>query len=641
MGSVAKISRILVIDDEIGISDSPDRKAFLRAVGYYPATGGIQPVTGYPYEFDFHTGQDETHSNSVDAVKAAVLSRWPTSDGKRWTLVLLDVRFGEDENFGFTLLKALREDVRFGHDLPIVMLTSEDEVKKSKADVLRANGFFPKADKGSRPLWNREGLEQRVLRFGLIPDCRGKELLDRTHTTRLLGNSLSLLKVLRDARCYAIDQTGSRILYGETGTGKTELAGYIHTYSNRREGPYVHWFADPANIGLMKGELFGWWDASFTGSRSSQPGKVEEAHTGTFFLDEVANLPTEIQMALLQFRKQDAAGWRTLARVGKFPRARQQEARSTIINGARLLADHRIQIDVMLLTGTKENLEDEVVRNKLGFREDLQNALGTPLRCPRLNDRKEDIPLLFQTFVRRVLTKPGVPSRQFHIESDVLDLLQQRDWSMRGNVRDLERIAEYAAQQLGDFDTIRLHTLPADVLQEVDGRRVHAPVGHQENLKPNEPQIILPDEPKVGSGKLQFLPGGLAVAELEHLRLRAILLEEAAEATRKEDPATGTKGKYQPTVAVSRLMGINVTTTNAKRIIKDILGTILDTPGYLAEAYMGKNKDKDTNNQEKSKLQILREWVESKPSLTALYSYAIGEISVDELCQENKFKTQI
>ena len=609
----SELHKILVIDDEIGTPDSPERTAFLRAVGYYPSTGGKKQVEGYPYKFDFHTGQGENGVNSVEAVKEAVLRCWPTADGKRWALVLLDVRFGRDDKFGFTLLRALREDSRFGQDVPVVMFTSEGKGKKDEASKLEATGFFPKADESGTALWSEAGLRQRVLKFGLIPDDRADCVLTGLNTTRLLGRSLPLLMVLREARKYALDSGGNRILYGETGTGKTELAGYIHSHTGRI-GRYVHWFADPANKELMKAEMFGWWKRAFHGADSSQAGKIEESHAGTFFLDEVANLPSDIQMALLQFRKQDAKGQRILSRMGKFPRGKldELEAHQSVVPENGLLADHRIQVDVLLLTGTRENLEDSAVREKRGFRDDLHNALGTPLHCPTLNQRCEDIPELFQAFVQRVLTKPGKPTQNFEIESAVFDLLQQRDWSQRGNVRDLERIAEYAAQQLGDFDVIRIPSLPPDVRQET--HRSKSPVGANDVSASAE----LKQAATIKEGS--FAHGSLTRAELDHLRRRASLLEEAAEATRKIDAATGIKAKYQPTLAVSRLMGKKVTTTNAKRIIKDILGTILKTPDYLVKAYGEKE------------LQDAREWVKSKPALVALHRYAIGEISADEIC---------
>ncbi len=616
---------ILVIDDQIGIPSHPERTAFLRAVGYYPSTGGKEPVEDYPYEFEFHTGQTEAGVNSVEAVKAAVLKRWPAMNGKRWALILLDVRFDEasgrsDEKFGFTLLRALREDSQFGADLPIVMLTSEDEGKRTKAGELKASGFLPKHDKENKPFWSRKELDLRVLKYGIIPDDRDDSVLAATHTSRLLGSSLPLLKVLREARLYAINPKGSRILYGETGSGKSEVAGYIHCCAHR-SGPYIHWFADPASKDVAKNELFGGWKGAFTGADHPQAGKIEQSHGGTFFLDEVANLPRDVQMAILQIRDPDEGGRRRIARLGHFPSAEreQQAARKSIAinDGVELLEDHKVRVDVLLLTGTNRNLEDSNIRKERDFIDDLLYDLGTPLRFPNLNDRRDDVPGLFKIFAQRILTGSHGANQNLQVEEAVLDLLHRRDWSRRGNVRDLKRIAEYAAQQLGDFDVIRLHHLPPDDLEE---RRLPvSSVVADNDVETNGVSDSVDPKQAPTINETSSTHGSLTRAELEHLKRRASLLEEAVEVTRI-DPTTGNKGKCKPTVAVSRLMGKKVSTTNAKRIIKDILGTILNTPAYLVKAY-GENE-----------LQSAREWVKSKPLLVALYRYAIGEISADEIC---------
>ena len=614
---------ILVIDDQIGQQKS-DRADFLEAVGYYQSAGSKKQTNDYPYEFEFHTGQDEAGRNSVEAVKETVLRCWPDANGKRWALILLDVRFGEDEKFGFTLLRALREDSRFGKDLPIVMLTSEDEAKRARAGELKANGFLPKADAVGNALWSRNELEQKVLKFGLITDDRDDDLIAATHTTRLVGRSLALLKTLREARFYALDPIGCLILSGETGSGKTELAGYIHCYTSRKNGPYIHWFADPVNKDVMKPELFGKWKGTFTDGKTSEPGKLELAHGGTFFLDEVANLPVDLQKVFLQFREEDENGLRILARIGQFPfddDKAQAEAMRSVPREVELLPDRRIRVNVLLLTGTNKNLEDPKIRESLQFLDELHNSLGTPLRCPNLNQRKEDIPILFEAMVRRVLARPGKPLRKCTIDSDVYELLQQRDWSHRGNVRDLKRIAQYAAQKLGDFPVIRRGNLPGDVVEETQKPKSPVDIGKEIEMHG------ISDAGESAPAAMQSKPvateecsthGSLTRVELEHLRHRAFLLEEAAEAERDKTPA-GVKTKYLPTKTISRLMGEKVTTTNAKRIIKDILGTILDTPDYLVAAYG------------KKELESVREWVKSQPVLVALYRYAIGEITADEI----------
>jgi DNA-binding NtrC family response regulator len=210
--------QILVIDDQIGAGGG-DQTFFLRSVGYYHhSAGGKELVPGYPYEFSFHTGQDARQLNSVEAVKEVVAARWPDRDGNRWALILLDVRFGDDPEFGFTLLEALRDDQKFKNDLPIVMLTSEDESKRGKAGERQADGFLPKTDEiGQRPLLTRSAFDRQIMENGLISD-------DRDGSERLIGRSVPFLKTLRDARRYASNPVGARILYGESGSGKSELA---------------------------------------------------------------------------------------------------------------------------------------------------------------------------------------------------------------------------------------------------------------------------------------------------------------------------------------------------------------------------------------------------------------------------------
>ena len=593
--------RILVIDDQIGQNDSPEQKSFLRAIGYYNPSGGTNPVDNYPYEFEFHTGQ-----GSVEAVKDAVRLCWPDNRGNRWALVLLDVSFGEKPELGFTLLKSLRFDSTL-KDLPIVMLTSEDLVKNETANRLSADGFFPKATGDGIPLWSREGLDERILKCGLIPDDRTDVQLQATGTKRLLGTSVAMLTALREARKYALNPVGSRILSGESGTGKTQLAGYIHWYS-RRTGQYVHWYADPSNSELMKGELFGRWKYAYTGAGPPGAGKIEEAHCGTFFLDEVANLPSETQAAFLQFRQTDEKGQRILSRMGNFPTSRGDIAEAEAsMNGSRR-ADHRIGVDVLLLTGTNVNLEDPKIRKEIHFRDDLYYDLGSPLWCPELNKRREDIALLFDALVRQFWLQTGREEKDIAIDGDVLALLKDpdRDWS-QGNIRYLEQIAQYGVQQLGKgFTKITINNLPENIR------------GNRTRLK--GPFAVRP-EPLSNLPRSVIASGALARAELDHLRLRAQLLEEAAEETRSLNHATGVKdGEYSPTLVVVRLMGRDgIEPTYAKRIIKDILGSILQPSSYLKKAY---------GEQEIEELQT---WVRSKPVLLALYSYGKGEISARDI----------
>lgn len=599
--------KILVIDDQIG-GDPGDRRIFLSRVGAV-AEKAAKPASPFPYDFDYHAGTDVTGRNSVESVMQAILRGWPDPEtGRYWALVLLDVRFGNDEQFGFTILRAIREHPQLGADLPVVMLTSEDKGKREQADRLRADGFLPKVDEQSlKTMLSQEELAKRVTVLGLIED-------DRPFAQRLLGHSLPFLKVLRECRTRAQRIGQGAVLYGETGTGKSELAAYIHHHSPRRDDPFVAWVADPANKELMKDELFGHWKGAHSEAQSNQAGKIESAHGGTFFLDEVANLPVEVQQAFLKLRKEDHHGWRTIARQGPFPSGSTADAKvaaKSVVEGAEMdPANHDIRVQVQLITGTNVNLEDATERERRGFMSDLHNALGHPIHCPTMNERPGDIRPLFLHFVQRALAKSGQPRREFSVEPEVWQVLEQRDWSQRGNVRDLERIAQHAASQLGDFDTIYSHKLPADVV----GTPQETPA--VSSRKPS-PEPVIPAAPISSASDNDA--GVLASLDVAHLRRRVESLERFAEQTRKPDIATGQPGRYQPTAMISRMLGVEVTPMNAKRIIGGILKDILDTPEYLAIAYRPRGLDE------------LRAWVAARPVLVDLYEYAKGKKKADEI----------
>ncbi len=589
--------KILVIDDQIGQVGSPEHESFLRAVGYYCETGDARPTNNYPYEFEFHTGE-----GGVDAVKQAVRQCWPDHKGRRWALVLLDVSFGDDQEFGFSLLRALRCDAALEH-LPIVMLTSEDLGKNEKANRGFADGFFPKASHDFKPLLSREKFDEVVLKCGLVPDTRNEKQLAATGTKRLLGRSLPMLLVLRDARAYALYLKGDRILLGQSGTGKTQLAGYMHCFTGRN-GRYTHWSASPGNPSLEETALWGEWEGAHSKADEPEPGLIEQAHGGTFFLDEVALLHSDNQARFLQFREKDHDGSRTLSRIGKFPQAPAKVTRAkNSVQGAKLLPDHRIQVDVLLFTGTNEDVESDECRRKLGFRDDLYFALGSALRCPGLNDRREDISELFTAFVRR-----AAPTDNVSIDREVIELLHDADWS-QGNIRLLERVAQHSAQKLSmGFTTIAVNNLPSEIRTS----------GTRNSIKTDEViECVETPIPAVSSS------GSLARAELEHLKSRLQLLEQAAEETRGINRATGVKdGAYSPALAIQRLMGREkINTTDAKRVINDILSSVLDPPDYLRKAY---------GEYEVNQLQV---WVRSRPVLMALYSYAMGEIDAQEIHQ--------
>ncbi|OGU08962.1 MAG: Fis family transcriptional regulator [Geobacteraceae bacterium GWC2_55_20] len=220
------------------------------------------------------------------------------------------------------------------------------------------------------------------------------------------------------------------LLLGETGSGKGVVARAIHRRSSRKERPLitVNCTALPAN--LFESELFGREKGAFTGADARQIGRFELANGGTIFLDEIGEMPMELQCKLLR-----------VIQDGEFE---------------RLGSPHTIKTDVRIIAASNRNLEEEIKNGK--FREDLFYRLNVfPIKIPPLRQRKEDIPLLVNHFVAKFNKKMG---NQIEIvPKDTLTELQGYRWP--GNVRELESVIERAViisqgkmlQVLDSFET--------------------------------------------------------------------------------------------------------------------------------------------------------------------------------------------
>jgi len=220
------------------------------------------------------------------------------------------------------------------------------------------------------------------------------------------------------------------LLLGETGSGKGVVARAIHRRSSRKERPLitVNCTALPAN--LFESELFGREKGAFTGADARQIGRFELANGGTIFLDEIGEMPMELQCKLLR-----------VIQDGEFE---------------RLGSPHTIKTDVRIIAASNRNLEEEIKNGT--FREDLFYRLNVfPIKIPPLRQRKEDIPLLVNHFVAKFNKKMG---KQIEIvPKDTLNELQGYRWP--GNVRELESVIERAViisqgkmlQVLDSFET--------------------------------------------------------------------------------------------------------------------------------------------------------------------------------------------
>ena len=234
-----------------------------------------------------------------------------------------------------------------------------------------------------------------------------------THNfSEIITNSEALKKILHKVEKVASTDTAVLIL-GESGTGKELLARAVHNLSDRRERPLVkiNCAALPSN--LIESELFGHEKGAFTGAVSRKIGRFELANGGTIFLDEIGELPLELQPKLLRVLQEGE-----IERLGN---------------------PQTIQIDVRIIAATNRDLEKEIENGQ--FREDLFYRLNVfPIKSPPLRERKEDIPLLANHFIKKYATKAG---KQIDtISQELINMLQTYHWP--GNVRELENIIERA-----------------------------------------------------------------------------------------------------------------------------------------------------------------------------------------------------
>jgi formate hydrogenlyase transcriptional activator len=240
-----------------------------------------------------------------------------------------------------------------------------------------------------------------------------REEIDRSSMyEEIVGSSQALRAVL--SQVGRVAPTDSTVLIlGETGTGKELIAGAIHKRSKRSTRAFIRINCAAIPPSLIASELFGHEKGAFTGALQRRAGRFESADGGTIFLDEVGDLPTDTQVALLRVLQE-----REFERVG---------------------SSRPISIDVRVLAATNRDLEAAVAAGT--FRQDLFYRLNVfPLRVPALRERKDDIPLLVEYLVERYAKRAG--KRISKIKKKTLDLFQSYDWP--GNIRELQNVIERA-----------------------------------------------------------------------------------------------------------------------------------------------------------------------------------------------------
>jgi two-component system nitrogen regulation response regulator NtrX len=344
---------------------------------------------------------------------------------RRPNLLFLDIWLQGSKLDGLQLLDNVKEQ---NPELPVVMISGHGNIETAVSAIKRgAYDFIEKPFKADRlVLVANRALENSRLRREV------KELKQLgTVPSSLVGRSPTINHLRQVVEKVA--PTNSRILIvGPSGAGKELAARTIHQASGRAGGPFVVINAAAITPERMETELFG-VEAS-NGTQTRQIGALEEAHHGTLFIDEIADMPRETQNKILRVLVDQ-----TFQRVG---------------------GTAKVEVDVRIISSTARNLEAEIAAGR--FREDLYHRLSVvPIRVPPLAERREDIAPLIDYFMEQISLATGLPKRK--IGEDAMAVLQSHDWP--GNVRQLrnnvERLMILAG---GEADAvISASMLPQDV----------------------------------------------------------------------------------------------------------------------------------------------------------------------------------
>ena len=451
------LPRILIIDDYFGRSHSDrcnkERADLCARYQLKDITGDeegkpiTQTVKEPVAEAVFYRGQrpicatiGDTVENDLEGCMRIIEEGWSSKHNEPiWSLVLLDLSFytgkvtnnsdqrstgmpegrpGDSDKNKYFGLNILREIQTQFPDLPVIMLSTKPRTSVSRQfSYWGALGFLDRSSQESA-----DKLKEYLWRYGLIPDITGQ----------IVGNSKTLLFALRTARMMANNRQ-SVLIRGQRGCGKELISSFINQNNKKNiTTPYVIVDSGVLNPNLYASELFGHKKGSFTGADRDKEGLIIQANGGDLFLDEIGNMPLEVQLGLLRVLE-----YNEVTPVG---------------------SKESISVNVRFISATNIDIEEHSVSGK-GFRLDLLDRLraaGT-LFLPPLCERKEDIPLLVEKFVREAENQI---EHSFHrdIDQSVLDKLMAYDWP--GNIRELRQCIFKSVYKHPDIE----HLVPAHII---------------------------------------------------------------------------------------------------------------------------------------------------------------------------------
>ncbi|MBO6218889.1 MAG: sigma-54-dependent Fis family transcriptional regulator [Treponema sp.] len=340
--------------------------------------------------------------------------------------------------------QVLREVTTKMPGIPVIVLTGHGSIDAAvKAMQDGAYDFLTK------PL-NLEQLEVIVKRAleGRELSIQHAELLKQVDSKKkadmVIGKSAAMQKVMTLVKKVA-DARISVLITGETGVGKEVVANAIHNLSSRSNKAFIPVVCSSLSETLLESELFGHEKGAFTNAESMHKGKFELAHGGTIFLDEIGEINPSVQVKLLRVLQE-----RKFERVG---------------------GESPIEVDVRVIAATNKNLEEEVKAGR--FREDLYFRLnGIHIEVPPLRERKDDLPLLLNSFLERYNKENNKHITGFDNQSR--SALYKYDWP--GNIRELQHCVE-SSVVMASGEEITLEDLPPSVSRASSVESISLPLG--------------------------------------------------------------------------------------------------------------------------------------------------------------------
>jgi two-component system, NtrC family, response regulator HydG len=391
----------------------------------------------------YETQRAEDGQSAIEAVTA-----------RFYDLILMDIRMNRVGG-----IEALQKIKEISPDIPIVMMTAYASVDTAvKAMKSGAYDYLTKPlDIDELNLIVAKALRHHQLEKENI--FLKEQLGTRFDFANIIGRSRPMQDLLETVAMVAPTEA-TVLIQGESGTGKELIANAIHQNSPRGNHPFIKINCAALPETLLESELFGHEKGAFTGATGRRQGRFQLAHRGSILLDEIAEMSTATQSKVLRVLQE-----REFEPVG---------------------SSETVKVDTRIIAATNKNLQEEVKANR--FREDLYYRINVVnVTVPALRERRDDIPLLVDFFLKRYAEK-----NRRHLKGvtpKAMDLLMRYDWP--GNIRELENVVERAVI-MGRGDFITPEELPG-ALKNLDPGdmeiRIEAPVG--KSLKEMEKAMIL------------------------------------------------------------------------------------------------------------------------------------------------------